>query len=106
MSKILHKAAASLELPADIIGGAARISLLGQDKVKIGNHRGIIHYGKDQIVLRLAHCRLKICGAGLNLSELNDEQVKIEGHITKLLFEEERTVEAKREGFSPDDAKD
>ncbi len=89
MSKILDMAAAGLELPPDIISGGARISLLGQEKIQVVNHRGIINYGQEQIILRLHNCRLKLIGSNFNLSELNDEQISIDGRIKQLIFEEE-----------------
>lgn len=85
---LINMAASGLELPPDVVGGAVRLTLLGQERVSIINHRGIVAYAPERIVLQLSKGRLEISGSGLNLSVLNDEQLTIEGLISGLIFRE------------------
>ncbi|NLF80771.1 MAG: sporulation protein YqfC [Clostridia bacterium] len=90
---IINMAASGLELPPDLIGGAARLTLLGREQVSIINHRGIVAYAPERILLQLSDGRLEINGSGLNLSELNEEQLTIGGLIASLVFREEADEE-------------
>lgn len=88
-SGIISTAAAGLDLPPDVVGGAVRLTMLGQQLVQVINHRGIVVYEPERIILRISDGRLQVKGDSLTLSELNDEQLTIEGHIVSLLFVEE-----------------
>ena len=87
-SRIIDIASAGLSLPPDRVSGAVRITLLGQELLKVVNHRGIVVYQPQQIILRVSGGRLIICGRDLTMAELDDEQLVAEGHIAALSFEE------------------
>lgn len=87
-SRIIDIASAGLSLPPDLVSGAVRITLLGQELLKVVNHRGIVVYQPQQIILRVSGGRLIICGRDLTMAELDDEQLVAEGHIATLSFEE------------------
>lgn len=91
MSKggIIGIAAAGLELPPDLVGGAVRLTLLGQELLQAINHQGIIVYEPIQIILRISGGRLQVEGNNLTLAELNNEQLTIEGNIKSLHFLED-----------------
>ena len=88
-SRIVDIATAGLELPPDLLSGAARITLLGRELLKVVNHRCIVIYEPEQIILRISEGRLLIYGKKLAMSELNDEQMIVEGYVDSIAFEEE-----------------
>lgn len=90
---IINMAASGLELPPDLIGGAVRLTLLGREQVSVINHRGIVAYAPERIMLQLSEGRLEINGSDLSLTELNEEQLTIGGLINSLLFREDADEE-------------
>lgn len=86
-SGIIGMAVAGLELPADLVG-AVRLTLIGQELLRVINHRGIIVYEPQRVILAISRGRLEICGVNLSLAELNNEQLTVEGQIQSILFKE------------------
>ena len=94
-SRIVDIATSGLELPPDLLSGAVRITLLGRELLKVVNHRGIVIYEPERIILRISDGRLLIRGTKLSMAELNDEQMIVEGCVDSIAFEEERDEENK-----------
>ena len=88
-NKLATIATTGLELPPDLVCGAARITLLGREMLKVVNHRGIIIYEPQKIILRICDGRLLAFGHDLVMVELDDEQMVVEGHIDSIAFEED-----------------
>ena len=74
----------SLELPAEIAFQTAKLVLVGNHTLKAINHRGILLYETEQIRFRTESGLVEIRGSELTLSELNEEYLRIEGHICSL----------------------
>lgn len=70
-----------LELPGDIILNSLKLSVVGGKTAVIENHRGILEYNSDRIVIAAKRGRLSISGAELKLSAMDREVLLVSGRI-------------------------
>ena len=75
------------DLPQEIILNAPSISLIGNLKLQVENHRGIIEYKTELIRIRIKRGQLIITGRELAIERLTEEEVTVTGEITDLSFE-------------------
>jgi sporulation protein YqfC len=88
MSRKLRKwASETLELPQDILFDLPRLTLIGSRQLYVENHRGVVDFTPDQLVLALAQGRLRVSGHDLVITSILPEQVSVEGHITDIQME-------------------
>jgi len=59
----------------------------GNKKALIENHRGILEYGNDRIVIASRRGKLSINGAELNLTAMNKDELLISGKIQNAEWE-------------------
>lgn len=84
--KLIQDLAERLELPEESLG-AARLTVTAGHRALIENHRGILEYGTEQIVVSVGRGRLRILGSGLRLEAMNRSELLILGHIDSLEWE-------------------
>lgn len=77
----------ALELPEDIAAGATKLTLVAFGKIRVDNYKSLIEYEKNVIRINTAERLVKIEGKNLDISEVTDESVEIEGEISALSFE-------------------
>lgn len=77
----------SLELPKDLVYGAVLVSITGQQEILIENYRGILEYTKNHVSVQAKTCRLVIRGADLQISYYTNEEMKINGRIDSVFYE-------------------
>ena len=87
MRAFLTKLAGTLDLPADIAAGLPRIELDGSAVCSLDQHRGILEYSTERIVVMLNTGELTLEGQGLQLRQMHRERLQITGRISKLIFE-------------------
>lgn len=90
LKNILNTAEAlaeAFELPADALLGAARVTVTARKNVVIENHRGILSYGEESIVIRLQRGKLAINGSALHLVAMTADRVFITGRIQSMEWE-------------------
>lgn len=73
-----------LDLPSDISVGSAKLSVYGKSKVLIENHKGILHYGENQIELNARGMTIRILGDELSISAMDKNDMLITGRILSL----------------------
>jgi len=69
------------ELPADVIAGVPRVTLLGETEARVGNHRGLIAYSPRLVVIALESGELRVAGSDLVIARICREEVVIAGKI-------------------------
>ena len=79
--RMAQRAARLLDVPADGISGAPRITLSGASRVLVEGHRGLLEYAEDRIAAAGAGCRVLIKGSGLALTAMDARQLVVSGHI-------------------------
>ncbi|KYH31012.1 sporulation protein YqfC [Neomoorella mulderi] len=75
-----------LELPADAVLDLPRLTLVGNSRLVVENHRGISEYQPDLVRLKLSTGELEIKGTGMLLREIKPDAIALEGTIHSLTF--------------------
>lgn len=71
----------ALDWLCDLSGKTARITSLGNRSLLVENHRGILAFASDCIVLATACGNAQVVGAGLSLREVRRDTLIIQGSI-------------------------
>lgn len=82
-----EKMISGLELPRDLMLGAAILTVTGNREVLIVNYKGILEYEDSFIRVQTKNCRILISGAHLAIDYYTNEEMKITGTITDILYE-------------------
>ncbi|MDD4601633.1 hypothetical protein SDC9_08963 [bioreactor metagenome] len=83
----LQKLAGILEIPQDIVLDLPRITMLGNQQLLIENHKGIIEYTPSLVRIKLSRGELIVNGNHLMLSNLQVEQILIEGTVREVTYD-------------------
>lgn len=84
-----RRVAAIFELPEDMMLDVARISLVGDMELLVENHRGLVRYTPEQVVLGVPQGRVAVGGNELVIGSLSADQVIILGKIRSVQYLEE-----------------
>ena len=74
----------ALELPLDLALDLPKITVIGNLKVEITNHKGIIEYKNEIIRINTNIGVLKITGESLEIKNIFVEEINIDGNIEKI----------------------
>lgn len=77
----------SLELPQDLFEGLPNILLTGNRKIYISNHRGILAYERDEIIILAKTVQIKVQGEELIIESYSKDELVIRGYISFLGLE-------------------
>ena len=75
-----------LELPQDLFLGYPCINITGNREVYIFNHRGILVYEPDTIVVVTKPFQIHISGRNLFIETYSKEELLIKGYILSMEF--------------------
>lgn len=85
--KITETIIESLELPQDLFEGLPNIFMTGNRKLYISNHRGILLYEKEEIVILAKNVQIKVHGKELMIESYSQDELVIRGYISFLGME-------------------
>ncbi len=74
----------ALDLPADVALNLPQINLLGDQRLLVENHKGIIEYSSNRVRLKVEKGLLWAEGENLVLRNLQDDEISIEGEIKQI----------------------
>ncbi|MBD5555390.1 MAG: sporulation protein [Roseburia sp.] len=77
----------NLELPKDLMLGAAILTVTGRKEAVITNYKGILEYEDSFIRVQTKNCRILISGAHLAIDYYTNEEMKITGFIEDIRYE-------------------
>lgn len=77
----------SLELPKDLMLGAAILTVTGRREALIANYKGILEYEDSFIRVQTKTCRIRITGAHLAIDYYTNEEMRITGYIESIQYE-------------------
>ena len=60
------------------------IEIAGSQRVLIENHRGMITYGKEKIIVNVKYGSVSVCGCNLEVAHMSNEQLVIFGNIRNI----------------------
>lgn len=84
---IREKMVNHLELPKDLMLGAAILTVTGRKEAVITNYKGILEYEDSFIRVQTKNCRILISGAHLAIDYYTNEEMKITGFIEDIRYE-------------------
>ena len=84
---IHEKMISQLELPKDLMLGAAIVTITGRREVLIENYRGIIELEDSLVKVQTKNCRLQILGTHLTVEYYTNEEMKITGFLNTIQYE-------------------
>ena len=74
----------NLELPKDLMLGAAIVTVTGRGEAVISNYKGILEYEDSFIRVQTKTCRIRITGVRLAIDYYTNEEMKITGIFSRL----------------------
>lgn len=81
-----QKVASLFELPGDVMLDVARVSLVGDAELLIENHRGVVEFTPNRVVLGVPGGQVAIGGEQLNIGAISPDQVTISGRIREIKY--------------------
>ena len=80
LRELPYELADKLELPEDVLLGSAKLTVTGGRSAVIENHRGVLEYTAERIVVG------KVCldGTGLRLKAMNKNELLVGGRIRNI----------------------
>ncbi|HHW17791.1 MAG TPA: sporulation protein YqfC [Firmicutes bacterium] len=79
--RVRQELADLLELPLDISLDLPRVVVVGDLGVLISNHRGLIQYSPEEIVIGVGRGQISISGENLEIEEVSKEDMAVRGVI-------------------------
>ena len=77
----------NLELPKDLMLGAAIVTVTGRGEAVISNYKGILEYEDSFIKIQTKNCRILISGSHLAIDYYTHEEMKITGFLDTIQYE-------------------
>ena len=76
----------TLELPKDIFCGLPLLSMEGNRSLCITNHRGIVRYSREKIVIATRNGSIEIAGRELLIPKFKKDIIEIRGYLEGVTF--------------------
>ena len=70
-----------LELPEDIVFSSAKLTVIAGRKMLVENHRGVLEYGTERIVVACNRGKIVLNGCGLSIEAMNKNELLICGKL-------------------------
>lgn len=77
----LDTVALGVELPSETAPGVPLVEMLGDRRVLIENHRGVVQYGCNEICVKVSYGQICVTGYCLALVRMTKHQLVISGQI-------------------------
>lgn len=75
-----------LELPADVTLDLPRVLIIGQIHLTVENHRGLVEYSGERVIIGVPTGRLVVHGDDLAIGFINADEVTVLGQIRNVHF--------------------
>ena len=77
---LLEKTAEVFDLPGDLVG-LPRVEITGRQELRMENHKGILAYGPEEILVSGGKLIVKVRGVGLELKAMNASELLSTGTL-------------------------
>lgn len=81
MGKWMERLVDRADLQGEVMPGQPLVEIYGEERILIEHHRGVTEYGREKIQVKMRYGSLCICGFGLELAQMNADQLIISGRI-------------------------
>jgi len=85
--RIKGKIAGMLELPGDLVFDLPRITLIGTVEMTVENHRGLIEYSPERVVIGFGRGQITVKGLDLVIGRIVPDEVTLTGQISSVDLE-------------------
>ncbi len=82
-----QRLAATLEMPKDVIMDLPRVTVLGDLQVTVENHRGVVHYSPERVLVGMNKGRILITGQDLVIGVIHEEELTVTGLLDAITFQ-------------------
>ncbi len=82
----MERTAQVLDIPVEATG-LPRVEVTGRHEVRMENHKGILAYGREEIIVSGGKLLIKVKGDGLELKAMNGDELLITGTVTAVELE-------------------
>lgn len=82
--KLLADMLDAVSLDADLQPKLPVLELAGDRRILIENHRSVVHYTGEQIMICMEYGQVCVTGCGLKLEKLGREQLVITGRVDNI----------------------
>ena len=83
---LLERAAQTFDIPGETVG-LPRVEVVGRGELRMENHRGILAYGREEILISGGSLLVRVRGSGLELKAMRLGELHIVGNITAVELE-------------------
>ncbi len=80
-TEILYDLAARLELPEEALAGTVKVTVTAGKRALIENHRGILEFGTERIIIRTERGKLILSGSALDIRCMEKRDLLISGNL-------------------------
>ncbi len=87
MDTLAADLAEKLQLPEEALLGAAKLTVTAGRRALIENHRGILEYGTEHMVVSTGRGKISINGDNLSLLAMNKNELLISGRLQSVEWE-------------------
>ncbi len=77
----------AFDIPEDSLGTVPRLTVTGNGSVLIENHKGLVEYGREHIVVSGGRMLMSLRGSGLELEAMNRDEIRLKGQILSIDYE-------------------
>lgn len=74
------------EIPEDLVIDVPRITLTGRSHLSVENHRGIISFSENELILSTQLGELQVLGDSFVLETILDHEIDLAGTIKEIKF--------------------
>ena len=76
-----------LELPREVVSEVPKVTITGFDEIIIENFKGILEYEEFFVRISTYIGNVAINGFNMKLTQMNEEDIKVQGKIENISFE-------------------
>lgn len=76
----------ALEIPNEVMMDLPKIVIIGNIKIFIENHRGIVEYSSSTVRVNVGDREVVVMGEGLYLKNILPDEICVEGSISQVKF--------------------
>lgn len=74
------------DLPKDLFLGLPNISMCGNEELYISNHRGILSYGQEEMIILVKDYQIQVKGKALSIYAYTKDELTIHGFVSSVSF--------------------
>lgn len=79
--RIVERLIQGADLSEEALPKQEIVEIVGDHRVLIENHCGLVHYSREMICVKVRFGTLRICGSSLELARMTFEQLAVTGII-------------------------